>query len=99
MKKSQVIVFLLAAALLQACCGKVVEQKCAFDCGIAKELGKIVKEAGIPHMQLNYKGPDGQFGFGIQNLYFADTAARAIVAVNGDDSTAIFQGASLSKVI
>ena len=50
-------------------------------------------------MQLNYSGPEGKFGIGVQNLYFADSAARAIFAVNGDDSTAIFQGASLSKVV
>lgn len=64
-----------------------------------EKLARIIKSNSIPQFQLNYSEPNFKYEVGIINPYFLDTAASAIVAVNEDDSTAIFQAASLSKVL
>lgn len=83
-----------AVALLMAGCAQQKTENEIYK----EEIAKIISEAGIPLIQLEYISPNSKFSAQIENPAFYDSLKIAA----GEAATpqpAIFQAASLSKVV
>lgn len=94
MKKLFFAVCTFAVAMLFASCSQQEKQNEFYK----QELVKIISEAKIPLIQLEYISPDSKFAAQVENPAFYDSLKIAA----GEPATpqpAIFQAASLSKVV
>ncbi len=88
------VVCLLAATMLVSSCSQQERQNEYYK----TEVAKIIGEAKIPLIQLEYVSPEAKFSAQIENPAFYDSLKIA----SGEPATpqpAIFQAASLSKVV